>query len=279
MKKFTGIKLPKKHSIYNIHGTSKEELGLANLIHLELPTTPIYRGDRVVLHGKEIDIWIPSLKLGFEFHGNYFHSDKPEGYHLYKALESEKQGVRLIQIFEDEWLDKKPLVVDLVRRSIGKFQILDLESCRLLNISDREGREFFLNSHLEGHILPKQCKFLGLTYNSDLVYLIAYTETEDSWIIEKESFRRGLLVKDALLAVCNALKEISDKPIKISISRRLFDSTLIEKAGFEELESSRPNKFYTKDYKIRYPEIHMTESITSEWKIIYDAGSRNFIKK
>ena len=47
-------------------GVSKEETELCNTIHLDFPNLPIYRSNRQILHGKEIDIWMPTIKVGIE---------------------------------------------------------------------------------------------------------------------------------------------------------------------------------------------------------------------
>ena len=68
-------------------------------------------------HDKEIDIFIPSKKIGIEFNGLYWHSESvslannsspKKDYEKY--LEFNEAGIRLIQIFEDEWENKKEIV-------------------------------------------------------------------------------------------------------------------------------------------------------------------------
>ena len=66
--------------------------------------------NRTKLNGKEIDIYIPSLKLGIEYNGLYWHSEvngKDKNYHFNKLNDCNKQGVNLIQIFEDEWVNHR----------------------------------------------------------------------------------------------------------------------------------------------------------------------------
>ena len=52
--------------------------------------------NRTILNGKEIDIYIPSLKLGIEYNGLYWHSEvngKDKNYHFNKLNNCNKQGV------------------------------------------------------------------------------------------------------------------------------------------------------------------------------------------
>ena len=53
---------------------------------------------------KEIDIYLPKLKIGIEYNGIYWHSDTfvDKFYHKEKLDFFKSKGIRLIQIFEDE---------------------------------------------------------------------------------------------------------------------------------------------------------------------------------
>lgn len=56
------------------------------------------------MDGKELDVYIPDLKIAIEYDGAYWHSDV-NNYFKYK--ECRKQGIRLIHIIENTWLQKK----------------------------------------------------------------------------------------------------------------------------------------------------------------------------
>lgn len=104
-----------------ISGKSSGELEILNFIK-ELTNEEVITGDRVILSGKELDIYIPSLKLAIEFNGTYWHSAllKEADYHQNKTIDCAKQGIRLIHIFEYEWLDSDRQVElkDLLKRVI-----------------------------------------------------------------------------------------------------------------------------------------------------------------
>lgn len=63
--------------------------------------------NRSVLDGKELDIFIPSHNLAIEFNGNIWHTEtfghKPKDYHINKLNACNAKGIKLIQIFEDEY--------------------------------------------------------------------------------------------------------------------------------------------------------------------------------
>lgn len=82
---------------------------------------------RTVIPPKEIDIWIPSLQLGIEFNGIYWHdkakwladlenrtSFSPEAQ---KTLMAKNQGLTLVHIWEDDWTkvrEKSRFLQDLI---------------------------------------------------------------------------------------------------------------------------------------------------------------------
>lgn len=75
--------------------------------------------NRTILNGKEIDIYIPELKIGIEFNGLRWHTEwfanKGSDYHLKKTEECNRQGIGLIQIFEDEYINHKELVLNKIK--------------------------------------------------------------------------------------------------------------------------------------------------------------------
>ncbi len=56
-------------------------------------------GDRKKLNGRELDIYIPSKKVGIEYDGKLWHQDKQKD--LEKEKMCKKQGIRLIKIVEN----------------------------------------------------------------------------------------------------------------------------------------------------------------------------------
>lgn len=99
-------------------------------------TGTIIHNDRTVIKPKEIDIYLPDLKIGIEYNGLYWHSiehgtDKYS--HRNKSLACRKLGIRLIHIFEfenlDEQIDKINQLIlgnDLFEQTFTKNNLLDI---------------------------------------------------------------------------------------------------------------------------------------------------------
>ena len=89
------------------------------LIEILPKDTIVKRNDRTVLNGKELDFYIPSLKLAFEINGLYWHSENGGGinknYHLNKTKSCSFYGISLIHIFENEWIHKMEIVKSIIK--------------------------------------------------------------------------------------------------------------------------------------------------------------------
>lgn len=59
------------------------------------------------MDGKELDIYLPELKLAFEYDGKYWHQLKEEkepGYHNLKDSLAKEKNINLIHIKEEDWI-------------------------------------------------------------------------------------------------------------------------------------------------------------------------------
>jgi len=98
----------------------------------------IRQNDRKALNGKEIDIYLPDLKIGFEFNGDFWHMNPDifnENYinplskitakdkwkeDAEKKLIAESLGIKLIVIWENEWDTSKEKVKKMIYENINK---------------------------------------------------------------------------------------------------------------------------------------------------------------
>lgn len=79
--------------------SSKGELEIRKYIMDNYPQLKIIPNDRAILGGKEIDILIPELKIGFEYDGIYWHKGKEE-YDKNKDELAKAKGITIYHILE-----------------------------------------------------------------------------------------------------------------------------------------------------------------------------------
>jgi hypothetical protein len=261
--------------------------------------------NRTTLKPFELDVYLPDLKLAFEFNGLFYHSEKciSNNYHSNKTEDCEKQDIQLIQIYEDDWVYKYNIVISRILNLLGKTsEKIYGRKCIIKEISDNNLiREFLEKNHIQGFV-GSQIK-LGLFYNEELVSLMTFGKQRKSMGIKSQESVYEML------RFCNKLNTSvvggADKLFKyfiktynpievISYADRSWSrGDLYYKLGFELVHKTQPNYYYIvnrlrknrflyrKDVLIKqgYDSIKTERVIMLERKIyrIYDSGSLKFI--
>lgn len=137
--------------------------------------------NRTLLNGKEIDIYIPSLKLGIEYNGLRWHTDfafgRDRNYHIGKLNQCNCKGISLIQIFEDEWINHKEIVKSKLKHILNidnnKTKIF-ARKCSVEVINKNIASPFLNNNHIQG--FSSATVYLGLFYNNALIAVMSFLE-------------------------------------------------------------------------------------------------------
>ena len=139
----------------------------------------------ILSNNKELDIYIPSKKIAIEYNGVLWHSEKygkDRYYHLEKLNECNERGIRLIQIFEDEYIDKKEIVLSKIRHLLGvdgnKTKIY-ARKCNVRKVSKETAKEFLDSNHIQGYVNAKL--HLGCFYNDKIVGVMSFKKIKDEW--------------------------------------------------------------------------------------------------
>lgn len=142
----------------------------------------IYGGEIVQSYrdGLEIDIYLPEMKIGFEFNGLYWHSEKyrEKDYHLEKTAYFEKKGIHVIHVWEDDWRFKSEIVRSLISNKIcGTNQRIFARSCEIRTIEDRKIAKGFLERcHIQG--ADRSSLKIGLFFEGELVSIMTFDRFE-----------------------------------------------------------------------------------------------------
>ncbi len=232
----------------------------------------IYENYKDLIDG-ELDIYIPELKLAFEFNGIYWHSDlyKDKNYHLNKTELCEEKGIQLIHIYEDEWKFKQEIVKSRILNSLGKIDNkIYARKCDIKEIYDNKlVRDFLNNNHIQGFI-GSSIK-IGLFYNDDLVSLMTFGKKRISMgskSLNKEYELLRFCSKNYTNVVGGANKLFNYfvnkyNPIQIITyaDRSWSIGNLYEKLGFEFVHKTPPNYFYFDRFLNRYNRFNFRKDV------------------
>ena len=150
--------------------TSKAEKEILEWVKTYYPSSKKKRAkDRKNNRMVELDIFVPELNLAIEYNGVYWHSEqhKHKNYHFEKMLFCNEKGIRLITIFEDEWINRKEQVKNFLLSILNKNKSIYARSTKTEIITSNEAKIFLHNNHIQG---SATCSIaVGLFYNSELV--------------------------------------------------------------------------------------------------------------
>lgn len=259
------------------------------------------QSNRSVLNGKEIDILVKSFGIGIECDGLRWHSEqyRDKNYHLQKTEECLKNGVRLIHIFEDEWVNKGDICRSVLSNLFGKTENkVYARKCEIKNVEHAIKKDFLNKNHLQGD--ANSSINLGLYYEDELVSLMTFSsprlnvggkKKEGSFELVRFCSKLNINVIGGASKLLNYfVQEFKPKEITTFSDNRWSDGHLYETLGFKLDHISAPNYFYVDGMK-RHNRFKFRKSVLvkegydpnkSEHEImlergmyrIYDCGTR-----
>jgi hypothetical protein len=136
---------------------SQPQFDIADWIRQDLGIRNVQTNVRGVIDGRlELDIYLPDHKLAIEYcglfwHGELLNPDDGRTKHLDKARKCHEKGIRLITIFESEWLEKEGAVKAYIRAILGGNRIkINARACTVSSVSLNAVRGFLEEHHLQG---------------------------------------------------------------------------------------------------------------------------------
>jgi len=125
--------------------------------------------NRTVLGGLHIDVWCPEQRVGIEYHGSFWHTQSRVGNkHREKWERAVAAGVRLIQVFDYEWLERRSAVENRLRAIIGGSPAVAARKCDVRPVSVADANAFCKTYHTQGAGLRHKAAY-GLYSAGELV--------------------------------------------------------------------------------------------------------------
>ncbi len=129
---------------------------------------------------KEIDIYVPSFNFGIEYNGLHWHTEefgKDRFFHLKKTEEALSKGIKLIQIFEDEWEEKKDVVISKIDHILNikkNYQKIFGRKCIIMPINKNDADVFLSKNHIQGFV--GSSVYIGAYYKNSLIGVSSFTQ-------------------------------------------------------------------------------------------------------
>lgn len=224
--------------------------------------------DRAVLAGRELDIFVPSLNLAIECSGLYWHSElasgKTRNYHAEKYQQCQKQQIRLITIWEDQWLFKQSQCEARLRYLLKSAdRTVAARQCQIQEITSDQSAEFIHNHHIQGS--TSATHHLGLMHQDQLVAVMTFRKPRFLKHCDWEIIRFASLgsVPGAASRLFQHFIRTHNPSAVVSYCDQSWgDGGVYKKMGFQ-YQSTQVGYWYT-DYKNRYNRMQFQKSCISQ---------------
>lgn len=197
----------------------------------------------------ELDIYIPKKKIGIEFNGIYWHSEiyKKKDRHYLKHKYCEERGIKLFQIWEDQWRDKKEIVKRLLLSKIGVLNQVKVNArdCSIKEVSKKEAESFMNENHIQGFTVASV--YLDLVSEDwGIVAICQFLKTGKEGIYNLNRYATSCNVRGGFTKLIkNFERKYHPKKIITFSDNDYSDGGLYRNNGFILEEELKPDYYYT----------------------------------
>jgi len=266
--------------------TSIKEKEILNFIenNYEGNIIPNYRD------GLEIDIYLPELKIGFEFNGLWWHSDKykSKSYHIDKLNYFKTKGIHIINIWEDDWTFRKEIVKSQIKNLLNLNPKIGARQCEVKEIKDAKIVKKFLNdNHIQGCVNSKVK--IGLFHQNKIVGIMTFDQFEGrkkmkdcEWNLNRFCTLTNLNVIGGASKLLNFfIKKYKPSRIISYADKDWSKGQIYFKLGFSLVNETEPDyKYLVKDELIHKSRFRKSLTGLSESKLdipkVWNCGKMKF---
>lgn len=265
------------------HIISKAETEIAEYVRSLYDGEVITNCRNMLTEHKELDIYIPSLKVAFEYDGMIWHSDRyrvDANYHLKKTEECANKGIKLYHIFEYEWINRQEIVKDKIKHILG----VNYNECKhtvdykIIKVNEEEAKEFNERHNLQGHITSSL--YIGMYCNNELKSMLSLQkENDNKWKIVR--FTNNLSDNFIVDMIINYfIDKYEPNKIEVYEDRRWAadpNDSIYCRTGFKFVDIIPPDYGYTKGQNDYINKEKLKEySLSNDYYKIYDCGQYKY---
>ena len=273
---------------YKCYPVGKSNWELDVFSYVKSVSSDVVSGDKSMISPKEIDVYVPSRKFGIECHGLYWHSEgaQPDQFfdknkHLEKFNLASQSGIKLLQLFEDEWRDKRQICESLILHRLRlDFYKCKTWSTRVVELNAKEQREFFDKTHIAGYV-PSKITWGLRDRSGDIVAALSLRVPRHGLRYDNclEIARFSTALKTSVPGGLSKLlkhakswcKSGGYQKIMTYVDRRVGDGRGYKMAGFSLIDETAVDYWYT-DNHLRYDRFKFrAQNGKSEKQIVSDA--------
>jgi predicted nucleic acid-binding Zn ribbon protein len=210
-----------------------------------IPEHEIEKNNNKILYGKIIDFYIPYKKIAIDI---VKLNTINKNYLMNKMKACATHGVKLIQIFEDEWIYQKEIIKSILCKSLNVSIInKNTEKYSVCEISNTEKNTFLNINHIQK--ADKSSVRIGLFINNNLTSVMTFSKSRRNKNYEYEMLRYTdelyTVVDGSMKKMLNYFVEkYKPKSIITYNDRRYFPDEQFVWLNFNFIKNTDPSHYY-----------------------------------
>lgn len=222
---------------------------------------------------KRLDLYVPEKSLAIEYCGLMFHSYGKDNWGAIDNLDKEDRNIhvdkmkyvresmkgKLLTIFEDEYINKKSLVLSIIKSSLGVYdRKIHARKCSISLIDFKTYSDFLESNHIQGTV-NSPIRY-GLFYEDDLVSVMGVGSsrfTKDKYELHRFCTLINTVVNGGLSKMwAKFVKDYNPSEVVSYADARYFTGSSYENLGMVYVELTPPNYFYLKKHPLKRESRH-----------------------
>jgi hypothetical protein len=231
----------------------------------------VVQDEREMLGGLHIDIWLPEKRIGIEYNGSHWHTEsRVKNKHRDKYERAKATGVRLIQVFDFEWLERPNAVRNRLTAILTSGAGIAARKCAVEQLSLSEAAAFLETHHTQGAGASRGISF-GLRHEGCLVACATFAKSRYTTSAEWELLRYASngRVQGGFTRLFSAfLRAHAPASVVSYADLRWGEGDVYAQAGFQDDGMTPPDYWYAQREKriSRYAAQHRPKGMTErEW--------------
>ena len=292
----------KRYELYDKfnHGSSTAENEIYELLSKYCDVKP---HDRSILKPLEIDVFLLEHNIGIEFDGNFWHDEnhKKAGYHQEKTINANKKGIRLVHIFEYEWIENREMIEKFLIDLVSKKCAYHARNLELREITAHDANEFYKENHIQGGTRSSTIN-IGLYTNTNVLVAALSLgsprfDTSSHYEIIRYCVKYGVAISGAFNKMLKYFEDkYNPKSVLTYSDASKFTADVYRNAGFNDLGITQPgyrwvkqnwpslSRYQTQKHKLVADGLGREDQTENEimaglgYTKIYDCGNYKLIK-
>lgn len=226
-------------------------------------------GNWSILTGKQLDLYVPEKKLAIEYNGCFFHSEGNGGEefarcrHVDKTNACEDKGIQLLHIWEDQWHNKRDVVLKMIKAKLGVREKV-IYARQTTVVVGVDPTELYESVHIQG--FGRGSVVLGLVHDEVLVAAMSFIRRPQEGVWELNRYA-GYNVVGGFTKLLRAFQRSHTWTRIISFGDRCVvyrNRNLYTQNGFTEVRVNKPDYMYTSGQKDRIHKFNFRKKILAK---------------